>query len=182
MKFSDIGSNRTIWLFFRMNIGLLSDTHGFLDPHLETHFGQCDEIWHAGDIGPVVAELLSGWKPLRAVYGNIDDRETRERFPEHFRQTIDGVNFWMTHIGGAPPRYGPGIRKQLQSARPDVFICGHSHITRAYRDPELGNMLFLNPGAAGQQGFHRIRTAMRFTINGGKIARLEVIELGLRGK
>ncbi|MFM7193870.1 MAG: metallophosphoesterase family protein [Bacteroidota bacterium] len=165
-----------------MLIGLLSDTHGWLDPTLERHFKQCDEIWHAGDLGPEVANDLQRWKPLRAVFGNIDDSATQHQFPEHYRITIDGISFWMTHIGGSPPTYHPAVRSSLNTQPPDVFICGHSHLAKAYRDPEKRNMLFLNPGAAGQHGFHRMRTAMRIQIAGGKISSLELIELGLRGK
>lgn len=145
------------------------------------YFRDCDEIWHAGDIGPAIAEDLATFKPLRAVHGNIDDAETRLRFPEDWRTEIEGVKVWMTHIGGAPPRYNPRVRKLLQASPIDMFICGHSHIVRASRDKEMGGMLFLNPGAAGQQGFHRMRTIMRMEIRDGKIFGLEVIELGRRG-
>ena len=165
-----------------MTIGLLSDTHGWLDPTLERHFSQCDEIWHAGDIGAGVADALQHWKPLRAVFGNIDDAALRQQFPEHQHITLGGVSVWMTHIGGSPPRYHPSVRATLNTRPPDVFICGHSHIAKAYRDPEKGNLLYLNPGAAGQHGFHRMRTAMRIQFNSGKLTSLELIELGLRGK
>ncbi len=165
-----------------MIIGLLSDTHGWLDPSLEDHFRSCDEIWHAGDIGPGVAEQLQRWKPFRAVFGNIDDPGIRQQFPEHHRVTLEGITLWMTHIGGAPPRYHPSVRKALKDHTPDIFICGHSHVAKVYRDPEAGNLLYLNPGAAGQHGFHRMRTAMRFEVMANKVGRLELIELGLRGK
>ena len=165
-----------------MIIGLLSDTHGWLDPTLENHFNSCDEIWHAGDIGPGVAAELLRWKPLKAVFGNIDDGETRLQFPEHQYAAYEGISLWMTHIGGAPPRYHPSVRKSLKDNPPNIFICGHSHVAKAYRDPEISNLLYLNPGAAGQHGFHRMRTAMRFELKGNKVSRLELIELGLRGK
>lgn len=161
-----------------MKIGLISDTHGYLDPRVLEYFKDCDEIWHAGDIGPGVAEELERNKPLRAVYGNIDDSKTRLRFPEDWRTEIEGLRVWMTHIGGAPPRYNPRVLKVLQSTPVDLFICGHSHIVRAVRDKVLGGMLFLNPGAAGRQGFHQIRTIMRMEISNGKVTNLEVVELG----
>lgn len=165
-----------------MIIGLLSDTHGWLDPTLKNHFQRCDEIWHAGDLGPEVANELQQWKPLRAVFGNIDDAATRHLFPEHYKITLGGISIWMTHIGGSPPAYHPSVRSSLNSRPPNVFICGHSHIAKVYQDPAKGNMLFLNPGAAGQHGFHHMRTAMRLQVKGGTIASLELIELGLRGK
>jgi hypothetical protein len=165
-----------------MKIGLLSDTHGDLDPKVLSHFARCDEIWHAGDIGPGVVVQLEAFKPLRAVYGNIDDKDMQLRFPEDLRFDVEGINIWMTHIGGVPPRYNPRISKLLKAKIPDIFICGHSHILKIMRDAEKNNMLFLNPGAAGNHGFHSIKTMLRFDIVGGRVLNMEVIELGKRGQ
>ncbi len=165
-----------------MTIGLLSDTHGYFDPTIVKHFSQCDEIWHAGDIGDVsVIDDLEKIKPVRAVYGNIDDALLRARFPEDLWLKCDGLTVWMTHIGGKPPQYNPRIKKLLKEKQPDVFICGHSHILQVKRDDARG-MLYINPGAAGQQGFHQIRTMLRMEIEAGKIKKMEVIELGKRGE
>lgn len=159
-------------------IGLLSDTHGWLDPRLEVHFAACDEIWHAGDIGSAeVAEDLSRWKPLRAVHGNIDGTAIRKDHPEHQRFTIDGLRVWITHIGGRPPRYDPHVINELGTAPPGLFICGHTHICMVKFDERL-NFLYMNPGAAGRFGPHTIRTALRFTLEAGTMKDLEVIELG----
>ncbi len=163
-------------------IGLLSDTHGWLDPRIREHFAQCDEIWHAGDIGGLhVTDELVRWKALRAVYGNIDDNATRLSFPEHQRFTVEDVKVWITHIGGRPPRYNPQVMGELGSSPPTLFICGHSHICQVRFDEKL-NLLFMNPGAAGKHGFHHMRTVLRFTIDGPKLKDLEVIELGLRAQ
>lgn len=165
-----------------MKIGLLSDTHSHLDPAVLTHFAACDEIWHAGDIGDrKVAEALEKVRPFRAVYGNIDDQTIRVRFPEDLWFTCEGLTVWMTHIGGTPPSYNPRIRKVLAEKVPDIFICGHSHILRVKRDPQHNNLLYLNPGAAGNHGFHIMKTILRFEITGKKIYNMEVIELGKRG-
>lgn len=162
-------------------IGLLSDTHGWLDPRLQEHFASCDEIWHAGDIGGLhVTDELERWKPLRAIWGNIDDARTRRTHPEQQRFTLGGVRVWMTHIGGRPPRYDRSIVDELRTTRPDIFICGHSHICLVQFDPAL-NCLYINPGAAGRHGWHQMRTALRFTLEDGKPKDLEVIELGRRG-
>lgn len=165
-----------------MKIGLLSDTHGFFDPRIADHFNQCDEIWHGGDVGGVsVIEALQCLKPLRAVYGNIDDKDMQRRLPEDLFFECEGLSVWITHIGGAPPRYNPRVKKTLGTRVPDIFVCGHSHILRIARDPAYGGMLYLNPGAAGQQGFHHMRTMLRFDISEGKVSDMEVIELGRRG-
>jgi hypothetical protein len=165
-----------------VKVGLLSDTHGYLDPALEKHFAGCDEIWHAGDIGSVdVLTQLRVWKPVRAVYGNIDEPEIRHRLPEDEQFTAEGVHVWITHIGGSPPHYNARVNKRLETDTPHVFICGHSHILKVMKDEKRNGMLFINPGAAGMQGFHPVRTAVRFDIGGGRISRLEVIELGKRG-
>lgn len=164
-----------------MRIGLISDTHGYLDPQVYTYFEECDEIWHAGDFGGVhVSEELSAFRPLRGVYGNIDDTALRRLHPLDLKFDLDGVRIWMTHIGGYPKRYNKRVRTQLQDDAPDVFICGHSHILKVVRDPSYQRMLVLNPGAAGKHGFHHVRTMMRFTIAKGTIDDLDVIELGPR--
>lgn len=161
-------------------IGLLSDTHGWLDPRIRTHFAACDEIWHAGDVGGLhVTDELATWKPLRAVYGNIDDTALRQVHPEHQRFAVEDVNVWMTHIGGRPPRYNTNVIGELKTSPPTVFICGHSHICQVQFDAKL-NLLFMNPGAAGKHGFHHMRTILRFTIDGKQLKDLEVVELGAR--
>ena len=164
-----------------MKIGLLSDTHGYLDEAIFRHFEQCDEIWHAGDIGSVeIVEQLNNFKPLRAVYGNIDSHEMRQITGEDAWFELEGCKIWMTHIGGAPPRYNQRINKILKNTVPDIFVCGHSHILRVEKDPAKRNMLFINPGAAGKHGFHHIRTIIRFDLNQKKIENMQVIELGKR--
>jgi len=165
-----------------MRIGLLSDTHSDLDAKVFEHFKHVDEIWHAGDIGDAtVADQLEKFKPFRAVFGNIDDKIMQARYPEDCWVDIEGVSVWMTHIGGAPPNYNPRVKKILKERQPAVFICGHSHILRVKRDPAFQNMLYLNPGAAGNHGFHAIKTIVRFELSSGTIKNLEVIELGKRG-
>ncbi|WP_018619338.1 metallophosphoesterase family protein [Spirosoma luteum] len=158
-------------------IGLLSDTHSYLDPQIFTHFAACDEIWHAGDVGALaVADQLRAFRPLRIVSGNID-RESAE-LPLNQRFVLEGLTIWMTHIGGSPPKYNPVVRPVLQENPPDLFICGHSHILKVVRDSTLNNLLFVNPGAAGKTGFHLLRTAIRFSLDAGKILDMQVIELG----
>lgn len=165
-----------------MKIGLISDTHGFLDPKIFIHFKDCDEVWHAGDFGDMhVVKTLEDFKPLRGVYGNIDDKRIQIRFPEDLYFECEGLTIWMTHIGGAPPRYNSRVKKILATKSPDIFICGHSHILRVAKDPALGGMLYLNPGAAGNQGFHHMKTLLRFEIEKNEIKNLEVVELGRRG-
>lgn len=165
-----------------MKIGLLSDTHSFLDPNILDFFSGCDEVWHAGDIGdPLIITKLEEFRPLRAVYGNIDAPEIRHRFPEDLQFDCEGMNVWITHIAGTPPRYNPRIKKKLKGYTPDLLICGHSHILKVMRDPEHNNLIFMNPGAAGNHGFHSMKTILRFEIKNGVLANLEVIELGKRG-
>jgi putative phosphoesterase len=160
-----------------IRIGLLSDTHSYLDPQIFTHFEDCDELWHAGDVGDlVVAEQLKGFRPLRIVSGNIDN-ETSD-LPLNQRFMLEGLDIWITHIGGSPPKYNPQVRPQLQANPPDIFVCGHSHILKVKRDPTMHNLLYLNPGAAGKTGFHIMRTAVRFTLNDRQITDMQVIELG----
>lgn len=148
-------------------IGLLSDTHGYWDERYLKHFESCDEIWHAGDIGSLeVAERLEAFRPLRAVYGNIDGQDIRLRFPEVNRFTLEGADVLIKHIGGYPGKYDPSIKNVLLTHPPRLFISGHSHILKVKYDKTL-RMLHLNPGAAGKYGFHTVRTLMRFTINDG---------------
>lgn len=162
-------------------IGLISDTHGYLDKKVFDYFDQCDEIWHAGDFGTLsVSEELSRFKPLRGVYGNVDGREIRMDHPEHNKFEIEGVRVWMTHIGGYPGNYNYQLRKSIQEEKPDLFICGHSHILKVMKDPKISNLLHLNPGAAGKHGFHKIRTLLRFEIVESKVSNLQAIELGKR--
>lgn len=165
-----------------IKVGLISDTHGSIDPKIKYYFQHCDEIWHAGDIGNLqVAEELEELKPLRAVYGNIDDLAIQTRYPEDLCFKCEDLTVLITHIGGTPPNYKPRIKKLLQEFNPDVFVCGHSHILGIKRDPKHNNMLFINPGAAGNQGFHAIKTIVRFQVNGSRIENVEAIELGRRG-
>ncbi|MBN2744408.1 hypothetical protein LX69_02781 [Breznakibacter xylanolyticus] len=161
-------------------IGLLSDTHGYFDPRFYDLFKDVDQIWHAGDIGASdVLKSITDFKPCRAVFGNIDDAALRHELPEHERFRCEDVDVWMTHIGGYPGKYAPGIRQQMQLNAPRLFISGHSHILKVINDPSF-NLLHINPGAAGLSGFHVVRTAVRFVIDGSNIQNLEVIELGFR--
>jgi putative phosphoesterase len=165
-----------------ISIALLSDTHSYLDPQISTYLNNTDEIWHAGDIGNVaVLDTLESFKPVRAVYGNIDGTSIRARIPENLTFELEGFRIWMTHIGGAPPRYNPQVLPILRNDPPDIFICGHSHILRVLRDQKMKNMLYINPGAAGKEGFHKIRTMLRFELHHKTIRNMEVIELGKRG-
>ncbi|MBS1915810.1 MAG: metallophosphoesterase family protein [Bacteroidetes bacterium] len=163
-------------------IGLLSDTHGYLDENIFNHFEKCDEIWHAGDFGSLeIAERLSAFKPLRGVYGNIDGRDIRDIYPEKLKWKCEDVAIYMTHIGGYPPKYNPAVKKELTEEKPQLFICGHSHILRIMYDDKL-HCLYINPGAAGNHGWHTVKTIVRFAIDGNNIKDCEVIELGKRGK
>ena len=160
-------------------IGLLSDTHGFLDDKVFEHFKDCDEVWHAGDIGTVeVADRLAAFKPLRAVYGNIDGDKLRVMFKQHERWMCEGVDVWMTHIGGYPGNYAREVKPEIFMHPPKLFISGHSHILKVMYDKKLGT-LHINPGAEGKYGFHNVRTLVRFEIDGTDIRNLEVIEIGL---
>lgn len=161
---------------------LLSDTHGYLDPALEKYVRASDEVWHAGDIGIIkVADTLNTWSRLRAVYGNIDGKDVRIEFRKNAIFELEGVKVFMTHIGGYPGRYAPGIREQIILHRPRIFICGHSHILKVMPDKKY-NLIAMNPGATGQHGIHKVRTCLRFQLDAGKIENLEVIELGMRGR
>lgn len=155
---------------------LLSDTHSHIDDSILKHVKQADEVWHAGDIGDLkVTDAIKKLKPLRAVYGNIDDHNARVEFPEHNRFMCEGVDVWITHIGGYPNRYNIRVREAITNNPPDLFICGHSHILKVMPDKKL-NLIHMNPGAVGVHGFHKVRTMLRFIINGAKIEQLEIIE------
>ncbi len=161
-------------------IGLLSDTHSYLDERVFRYFESCDEIWHAGDIGNLeVADRLEAFRPLRAVYGNIDDAAARRRYPENLRFTVEQTEILMTHIGGKPYAYSKNIVPELEKRLPRVFVCGHSHILRVEFDKKR-QMLYMNPGAAGIYGFHKVKTLLRFTIDGSALRDMEAIELGPR--
>ena len=161
-------------------IGLLSDTHGYLDDAVFRYFESCDEVWHAGDFGSIdIIDRLAAFKPFKGVWGNIDGKDIRLACPEHERFMCEEVDVWMTHIGGYPGRYAMQVRPGITLDPPKLFICGHSHILKVQHDPKL-NLLHLNPGAAGKQGWHKVRTLMRFQITEDRIENLEVIELGNR--
>ena len=165
-----------------MKIGLISDTHGWIHPRLFDHFAECDEIWHAGDIGNIeTADSLAGFKPLKAVYGNMDDALVRTVYKEHLLFNAEEVRVWITHIGGTPGHYDLRVKPAIYEDPPDIFVCGHSHIAKVMYDKKAG-LLFVNPGAAGYIGFHKYMTAIRFQIDGKKIHDLELIELGERGR
>jgi uncharacterized protein len=165
-----------------MKIGLLSDTHGWIHPSLFNYFAECDEIWHAGDIGNIeTADRLASFKPLKAVFGNIDDAVVRTVYREHLKFISGKLKIWITHIGGSPGNYDPRVRTELYEDPPDIFICGHSHIAKVMQDTK-GGFLYVNPGAAGYTGFHKFMTALRFQIDDNGIHSMELIELGERGK
>lgn len=169
-------------------IGLISDTHGFLDETVLDHFKNCQEIWHAGDFGGIdlVNRLVAfngqytsndlTIKTLRGVYGNIDGNDIRAIFPEKLHFTIEGVNVYMQHIGGYPNRYAPGVKNEIIEHQSKLFISGHSHILKIMYDDKL-NCLHMNPGAAGKQGWQKVRTVIRFVIDGEEMKDCEVIEL-----
>ena len=164
-----------------MKIGLLSDTHSFLDDQIIRLLTGCDEIWHAGDFGSIeVSDRLNEIALLRGVYGNIDDATIRQVHPKVNRFTVEGLDVMMTHIGGYPGKYHPDIRNEIKANPPQLYITGHSHILKIMPDKTLNNLLHINPGAAGKHGFHTIRTMVRFNISNGKIEDLQVIELGKR--
>jgi len=159
---------------------LLSDTHSHLDDIILKYVKLADEVWHAGDIGDLaVTDTIKKLKPLRAVYGNIDDGKARLEFPLHNRFQCEGVDVWITHIGGYPGKYNQEIRSEIRQNPPKLFICGHSHILKVQFDKEL-NLLHMNPGAAGKHGFHQVRTMLQFEIEGDKIQNLSIVELGNR--
>jgi hypothetical protein len=161
-------------------IGLISDTHSYLDPLVFEYFKEVDEIWHIGDVGAIdVLNQLRKFKPLRGVYGNIDDASIQAELPLDYRFVMEDLDIWMTHIGGYPGRYASRIRDILKVKPPDLFICGHSHILKVMRDKKY-NMMCMNPGAAGKHGFHKVRTLLRFDLAKGNLSNLEVVEMGPR--
>ena len=166
-----------------MRIGLISDTHSFLDPKVFKYFEEVDQIWHAGDVGHAgIIEELGAFKPTLGVYGNIDGNDVRQLFPEDQKFDCEGVRVWMTHIGGKPPKYNPRVRPLINKWMPQLFICGHSHILAVMHDPKRPGVLYMNPGAAGRHGAHKERTLLRFTIEAGQTKELEVIKLGSRAQ
>jgi len=163
-------------------IGVLSDTHGFFDPKIAKYFGECDEIWHAGDVGDYDVILQLNWiAPVVAVYGNIDGTPIRSRYPGHQRHFREGLDIWMTHIGGYPGNYDARVKPAVFDNPPGLFISGHSHILKVIPDKKNG-FLHINPGAAGRYGLHKVRTLVRFEVEEGRIGNLDVIELGARSK
>ncbi|WP_026730294.1 metallophosphoesterase family protein [Flavobacterium denitrificans] len=157
---------------------LLSDTHSHIDDTILKYVALADEVWHAGDIGDlIVTDTIKKLKPLRAVYGNIDDAKARVEFPLNNRFMCENVSVWITHIGGYPGKYNPNVREEMTLNPPKLFICGHSHILKVMFDKK-NNLLHMNPGAAGKSGFHQMRTMLRFVIDGDKIKDLEIIEIG----
>lgn len=166
-----------------MEIGLISDTHGYLDPRVFKAFESCDEIWHAGDFGSLeIAEQLAEFKPFRAVYGNIDDGPIRHAYPLDLRFELENVDVWMTHIVGHPGRYHPRVRKILNANPPQLLVCGHSHLLRVEQDGRYNKMQYVNPGAAGNYGQQLVRTLMKMDLDDGLIHNMRIIELGPRGK
>ncbi len=159
-----------------IKILLLSDTHSYIDDDILKYVKQADEVWHAGDIGDLkVTDAIKKLKPLKGVFGNIDDTNVRLEFPENNRFMCEDVDVWITHIGGYPGSYNTRIREEIRLHPPKLFICGHSHILKVMPDKKL-NLLHMNPGAVGKYGFHKKRTMLRFTIDGSKIDNLEVVE------
>jgi putative phosphoesterase len=159
---------------------LLSDTHSYIDDQILKFVNQADEVWHAGDIGNLkVTDAIKELKPLRAVYGNIDDKDARSEFNLDNKFSLENVTVWITHIGGYPNRYNQRVREELAAKPPKIFITGHSHILKVQYDKKL-NLLHLNPGAAGKHGFHKVRTMLRFELEKAAIKNLEIIELALR--
>lgn len=166
-----------------IKIGLLSDTHSHFDAKLRDLLKDVDQIWHAGDVGDisVIEELKKICPIVKGVYGNIDGRDIRNEFPEHLIFEEEGLKIWMTHIGGYPNKYPSAIKTMLSKVKPNIFICGHSHILRVMRDTSFDNMIVMNPGAAGTHGWHKVKTLLRFKIDNGKLIDLEAVELGKRG-
>lgn len=161
-------------------IGLISDTHSYLDDAVFKYFDDRDEIWHAGDFGNLeLADQLAAFKPLKGVYGNIDGKDIREVYPEHLRFYCEDVDVWMTHIGGYPDRYSVNVKPEIYTKPPNLFISGHSHILKVIYDKKI-ECLHINPGAAGKQGWHKKRTLIRFSISENKIHTLDAIELANR--
>lgn len=160
------------------HIGIISDTHGYLDANVLKHFESCDEIWHAGDFGNIeIARQLQTLKPLKGVYGNIDGQDIRAEFPEQLVFRCEDVKVMIRHIGGSPSKYNPETRKELSANKPLLFIAGHSHILKVIYDDKI-SCLHINPGAAGKQGWHKMRTVVRLVIDGSTMKDCQVIELG----
>ncbi|MFA9391973.1 MAG: metallophosphoesterase [Prolixibacteraceae bacterium] len=158
-------------------IGLLSDTHGFVEPKLYEFFKDCDEIWHAGDFGNIeTADIIGAFKPLRGVWGNIDDHILRKSFKKHLKFRCEDVKVWITHIGGYPGHYDKSVKPGIFQDPPTLFISGHSHILKVIYDKKNG-ALHMNPGAAGNHGFHKVKTLLRFVIDGDRIKDLEIMEI-----
>ncbi|MEQ8686470.1 MAG: metallophosphoesterase family protein [Imperialibacter sp.] len=165
-----------------IKIGLISDTHGYLDERVFEYFTECDEIWHAGDIGDLaVMKQLEAFKPTVGVYGNIDGTDIRHIYPEDQVFEREGKTIWITHIGGYPPKYNRRVLKQLDTIKPYLFICGHSHIVKVLTDKARLPLIHINPGAVGMQGFHKMRTIMRFDLTPEGVRNMQLIELGKRG-
>ncbi|WP_258105589.1 metallophosphoesterase [Marinoscillum sp. MHG1-6] len=165
-----------------MKIGLISDTHYHLEESVFEYFKNCDEIWHAGDIGGMeVLQKLESFKPTVAVWGNIDDHQVRAATSEGHVFEREGVRVLMTHIAGRPPKYNKQVHQHILRYKPRILVCGHSHILKVQPD-KANNLIYINPGAAGIHGFHKVKTIMRFDLKAGKIENMEVIELGLRGQ
>ncbi len=162
-------------------IGLLSDTHGYIDPLIFEHFAACDELWHVGDFGSLeLVKALQDFKPLKGVYGNIDDASIQHQFPEENFFNCENVAVYMRHIGGYPGRYATGVKDKIIANGSRLFLSGHSHILKVMFDEKL-NCLHINPGAAGKHGWHKMKTMIRFEIDDAEIRNLEIIELGERG-
>lgn len=161
-----------------LRVGVLSDTHSYLDPAVFSHFETCDEIWHLGDIGDgKILDDLRDFRPTFAVYGNIDDRHLRTELPEDLVLEREGLKFLLTHIAGLPGKFPSRVKNLIRIHRPDLLICGHSHILRVIKGDSL---IYMNPGAAGRHGFHAVRTLLRMELSEGRISHLEAIELGRR--
>lgn len=162
-------------------IGIFSDTHSFLHPNIQTHFNDCDEVWHAGDFGNIESiESLFQKSKTRGVYGNIDDKNIRILHPEYLTFEVEQAKILMIHIAGSLPRYNPKVKQLIKEYKPQILVCGHSHILKVQPDPQ-NKILYINPGAAGNHGFHKIRTLLKMDITKGKIENMQVIELGKRG-
>ncbi len=162
-------------------IGILSDTHGFLDDSIFSHFNDCDEIWHAGDIGNTdISHRLSEFKPYKAVFGNIDDKSVRLKHPEWHLFEEENIRIVIIHIAGSIPRYTKEVQKLIEEHKPQILICGHSHILKVAPDKK-NNLLYINPGAAGHHGFHKFRTILKMDLAAGQIKNMQAIELGKRG-
>ncbi len=173
-----LGILRRLAFLHRVRVGIISDTHGYYHPEIDEVFAGLDLILHAGDVGPAdVLDRLEKLAPVQGVYGNIDGPPVRGRFGEHLKVRVGGMRIWVTHIGGHPKRWAPGVGPGLRADPPDLFICGHSHILRVERVPALGGMLYINPGAAGRQGFHQVKTCIRLKVEGGSASEAEVIHL-----